>query len=598
MALWDNDHVLGNPCVGNVLQRSSAIMRSTVLPALPPGLKAGTQADKRLRIVFGDAGPMVVNAETLAAELATRRVGNAYYSLGFAHTLFQQALLAKGSIKETTRAVAAHFVNQGSELVSLLPRDTDNSRSCWEAMLADVFFSPAADNLLRQLLDRCHHHSEFRSLSTDCTFRMMFSLFGQASYRAPKVVRADQALDEQEARHALFTVRLFSGPVVCATAIYMENTDCMIRVLESELSEEHRLQVVHVSNDDPSPKLLRGLKRIMRNHEVLSMDPMHPAFTYEQAQGRKKTPGSTLLRRILCRIVARDSQGPSGPYYDGSSKPQATDEEITLLQAIEDCSMPEREAKRLAADLFEIEALTNRLEIVRHVAALCSLFPEEVNRTAFDGRKLFLVLRTTFAPGRLEWLLNFPRYLHSLDGHEKAFLATGTTTNESLHRELNNTFDDVHGMYQATLDLKLRMFKFGKLMPVVRAMDSDMLRSIGEQMMMHRLVHSVVLWSMGEWREWCGESGVLEGALNGSVIKKACVPLMDQRMDHARRVRIWKKTKASMQPTLTKEQVLKRPAAAIVMLPSGKPGTKKLTRYTKFHSTARVLKRPTHFVAS
>ncbi len=344
MALWDNDHVLGNPCVGNVLQRSSAIMRSTVLPALPPGLKAGTQADKRLRIVFGNAGPMAANAETLAAELATRRVGNAYYSLGFAHTLFQQALLAKGSIKETTRAVAGHFVNQGSELVSLLPRDTDNIRSCWEAMLADVFFSPAADNLLRQLLDRCHHHSEFRSLSTDCTFRMMFSLFGQASYRAPKVVRADQALDEQEARHALFTVRLFSGPVVCATAIYMENTDCMIRVLESELSEEHRLQVVHVSNDDPSPKLLRGLKRIMWNHEVLSMDPMHPAFTYEQAQGRKKTPGSTLLRRILCRIVARDSQGPSGPYYDGSSKPQATDEEITLLQAIEDCSMPEREA--------------------------------------------------------------------------------------------------------------------------------------------------------------------------------------------------------------------------------------------------------------
>ena len=46
--------------------------------------------------------------------------------------------------------------------------------------------------------------------------------------------------------------------------------------------------------------------------------------------------------------------------------------------------MPEPDAKQLVVDLLEKQCLATRADIIRHVAALSALFPNEMARTAFD----------------------------------------------------------------------------------------------------------------------------------------------------------------------------------------------------------------------
>ena len=48
---------------------------------------------------------------------------------------------------------------------------------------------------------------------------------------------------------------------------------------------------------------------------------------------------------------------------------------------------------------------------------------------------------------------------------DREFLAIGTTSNEALHRELNNIFDNVHEMHRPVLELKLRILHCFKLLP-------------------------------------------------------------------------------------------------------------------------------------
>ena len=143
-------------------------------------------------------------------------------------------------------------------------------------------------------------------------------------------------------------------------------------------------------------------------------------------------------------------------------------------------------------------------------------------------------------------------------------------------------------MHRSTLELKLRVVRFYKLLPVVRALDSSMLRNTGERMTLHRILPSETLWSDDQWLTWCQ-------ALGGQdTLGKAPCELMAQRADHASRVRAWKDGRLAARCPPTTLELSKRPAAAIVKLSSGKPGVKKLTRYTEHPKAARLLKRPSH----
>ena len=78
--------------------------------------------------------------------------------------------------------------------------------------------------LFDDLLSTCHRRAEFESLSIDCTFRLMMSLLGQVSYRAPKEVRARQPLSA-EALHAALSARGKTGAQGSPTTPHTGNRD-------------------------------------------------------------------------------------------------------------------------------------------------------------------------------------------------------------------------------------------------------------------------------------------------------------------------------------------------------------------------------------
>ncbi len=84
---------------------------------------------------------------------------------------------------------------------------------------------------------------------------------------------------------------------------------------------------------------------------------------------------------------------------------------------------------------------------------------------AGKGATIHGLLVQTAQPERVEWMLNFTRQKASLDvvKSEKTLLPYGTTSNEALRGELNRWFRGINALRQTSLALKLRIFRFGKL---------------------------------------------------------------------------------------------------------------------------------------
>ena len=173
---------------------------------------------------------------------SVRRVGNFYYDLDFALLIFRNCLLASGSITQTMCRVTQSLASAGCETTALLP----SMSGLWAKLLEDVFYSPGVEKCLASYLDVCHEHSEFESLSIDCTFRLAMSLQGQVSYRAPAAVRLMSALPQDDALHAVLSVRGKTGAVVALVPLYREKSELVRDALQSSLSATHRGQVKHI----------------------------------------------------------------------------------------------------------------------------------------------------------------------------------------------------------------------------------------------------------------------------------------------------------------------------------------------------------------
>ena len=67
-------------------------------------------------------------------------------------------------------------------------------------------------------------------------------------------------------------------------------------------------------------------------------------------------------------------------------------------------------AKKLFREINTASAPTNRTQYVNYLAAIVKLFPDEVDQTCADGRKLRHVLQAAAEPARIEFLFNFSRF--------------------------------------------------------------------------------------------------------------------------------------------------------------------------------------------
>ena len=209
--------------------------------------------------------------------------------------------------------------------------------------------------------------------------------------------------------------------------------------------------------------------------------------------------------------------------------------EETWIKHVADGSMPREDAEILVEGIDEVRSIDTRAEYIRHIAAMRAKWPDEGERRLPNGAAtLRQILLNGCSLARIEWLLNFRRYIAEIEHRRGRDIAAGTTSNEAFHRELNNIFDLVHEMHQATVLLKLRIILFMKAIPHARATQGELLRQRRPQRVLNRVIHAVQLWSDESWHDWC------MNFVGDQRIKRMRSSLGGQRHRQEAAVRRWK----------------------------------------------------------
>jgi hypothetical protein len=416
-------------------------------------------------------------------------------------------------------------VQAKNELTNLLPTHT---KSWWPLVVEDVFGAPAVADLCSRLLMDAVKNRECQYISIDGTFRVCFSLLGQARFDAPASVRDTYPFHSEVALTRVISIRGRSGCVLGLVPAADEGADELIRCIRESLPEDGLKQVVHVATDAPSKKLHLALAASLPSFEGLSLDATHAAMRYEQATGGRKTAGSVLLRAFLTKFAGHDvtvNTSIWGPMYDGSRQCSLSPQETQLREQISTQVMSKRKAQRIVSDAAQLQVWPTRIQFIEALAALSSLHAGEMHRK-LEGSKMTVakMLHSLASSEKVEWLFNALRYRHGLPFHVRMLLPSGTTANEALHAELNNFFRQIQSMHRSTLSLKLNILRLGKLMSHNLALFSPTARQMpGAHVLARRLGKPV--WTKDTWLAW-----VEDGRKNGESLPYKKRLLEEQRL--------------------------------------------------------------------
>ena len=222
-----------------------------------------------------------------------------------------------------------------------------------------------------------------------------------------------------------------------------------------------REQVKYIFTDDPSHALWAELQLIFPALQILALDTVHLPFVYEYATWRKKTAGSRMLRTIVGKfnkISAEFNADSWGVPFTGMSERPLDREEDLARERILNSTMPQRRAAHVLNSLNGETPFLSRIEFIEALAALSAMHRDDMRRKVTGSNKfLSRVLWNAAAPSRIDWFLNNQRIRHALPHRQLPLLPVGTTSNESLHSELNAVFRQTQRLHQTTLSLKLKI---------------------------------------------------------------------------------------------------------------------------------------------
>ena len=122
-------------------------------------------------------------------------------------------------------------------------------------------------------------------------------------------------------------------------------------------------------------------RALMPSLEIMCLDPVHLAMVYEYATWHKRTAGSSFLREIMSKLTAHDpDRSPEswGMPFTGIEDRPLNAQETRIKNMIGDRSMPYRRARRVRDHFDTSRPYGTRVEFIEALAALCSLFADEV----------------------------------------------------------------------------------------------------------------------------------------------------------------------------------------------------------------------------
>ena len=146
-----------------------------------------------------------------------------------------------------------------------------------------------------------------------------------------------------------------------------------------------------------------------------------------------------------------------------------------------------------------------RADFIEFLATISAVYRSETAKKTDDGKTLAHLLHQATDEESLEWLFNNIRIRARLSVGEKILLPVGTTSNESLHAEINGWFRQRQSIHQSTLKLKLDILTLSKLLSHNAALYSPTARQMMSSQVLARRIGNI-LWSKDEWTAWASRS--------------------------------------------------------------------------------------------
>ena len=437
VSIYDQDALRGKVMEPNFLSRSAAIMRADVLPPIPTKY---VFVDKTVRYVFIETGPIIMALHTIKSRSDLRRLGNLYYNRGFACLFLKAAATNNASLHRIYTDVIGSCTRHEGQLVSLVPRATNGF---WTNVMEDLMQSPSLVSYREGLFTQCFENEEFDYISIDATFKINLKVIGQANFHSSQSSRDAAAIPESEAAYRTLTCRGRTGATLLVRVVRSEKASVVAQTLQEALPQHHRDQVRHLASDAPSVEMHRVLQGALPGLRSLSLDAMHIVMVYEQNMNNKKTSGSKWLAMIMDKFRKRDpkrSASSWGPVYEGQILPQPSASVRSMRARLETPDMSYLQAYNHLEQLKPNQPWLTELEFLHAVLAHLSMFHEETAKNTYSGATLHRLIVNVASPTKFQWLLNDTRYRHSVPRERLVLLPSGTTSNESLHHELNHWF--------------------------------------------------------------------------------------------------------------------------------------------------------------
>lgn len=436
-ALYDHDRLHDQNPEPSYLARSSALLRRTVKGAMPRDVNA---IDKKIRCVWHADGPEFVRLQNVQKATGLRRVGNMYYDRGFAEAFLHAASVSHGSLHK----VQTHFLRtcrrENGQLASLIPR---GNNGFWLNVMEDLMTSPLVESYTARLLEQCREAKEFRYLSIDATFKINLKILGQASFHSSAAARSDAIIPEEDAAYRTLTCRGRTGATLVMCGVRSEKARVIANALGTELSDAQRQQVLHIASDAPSQEMLQTLQEIFPNLASLALDAMHIVMVYDQNMNNRRSTGGKWLAVIMNKFRRRHptrTQTSWGAFYTGARPGPDAQDVRCMRERLQNPDMPEDAAMRVLDALDPDVPWLTEVDFLEALLAHVSFFHEELQKVSYSGISLHRLIVNIGSSSKFQWLLNDTRYRHAVDARELALLPSGTTSNESLHHEINAWF--------------------------------------------------------------------------------------------------------------------------------------------------------------
>ena len=185
----------------------------------------------------------------------------------------------------------------------------------------------------------------------------------------------------------MFTTRGRTGCLLDLLPQPQNADDNMVKALVKAVPESAKEQVTFVSADRCSLELHNQIGNAFPRFLMMCLDPTHLVMAYEAASARRKTPGSKLLRSIMRRFATTlDPETPQPSLctyiFRGQHPIPLTQHERKCRTRILTKSMPLHRARAVANAQREAGHWESRGEFTEAIAALCTLFPTEVDQVS------------------------------------------------------------------------------------------------------------------------------------------------------------------------------------------------------------------------